>query len=226
MRIRVFEWLDREFVAVSGEARPGANASDEARQLFTTVAGELKGLELSLDNTVRSRIWGRDRESRDLGSAERVKALAGRARSASSSFIAADYFDSDARVAVELLAMRPSRAELEKTRVEYDPPIVPVRYIVYDSVVFLSGVTAVLPTLEEQIADIVPRISESLEDAGTSWDRVARVSCVLHRSQTVASLRAIWPKIAHAPNARIDFAFADGYSSPGKLVEVEVTARG
>ena len=225
MRVRIFEWLDHEFVAVSAEARPGANATAEAQQLFGSIGTELKGLGLSLDNTVRSRLWGRDRESRDLGSAERVKALARRARSASSSFFAADYFASDARVAVELLAMRPGREDAEKTLVEYEPPIVPVRYIVYDSVVFLSGVTAVLPTLEEQIGDILPRITESLEDAGTGWDRVARVSCLLHRSQTVAGLRSIWPKTAQASNARIDYAFADGYSTPGKLIEVEVTAR-
>jgi len=226
VRTRVFEWLDREFIAVAGESRPAANASDEARELFSRVAGELEGFGLSLDNTVRSRIWGRDRESRDLGSAERVKTLAGRARSASSSFIASGYFDSDARVGIELLAMRPARPNAEKKLVEYVPPIVPVRYIVYDSVVFLSGVTAVLQTLEEQITDVIPRITGSLEDVGTSWDRVARVSCVLHRSQTVAGLRAIWPKTALAPNARIDYAFADGYSTPGKLIEVEVTARG
>ncbi len=226
MRTRVFEWLEREFVAVAGEARPGASAADEARELFTRMDAELRGLGLSLDNTVRSRLWGRDRESRDLGSAERVKALAGRARSASSSFIAPGYFDSEARVAVELLAMRPSRGDAEKTIVEYDPPIVPVRYIGYDSVVFLSGATAVLPTLEEQVADIIPRIEESLEDAGSGWERVARISCLLHRSQTIDALRSIWPKRAHAPNARIDYGFADGYSSPGKLIEIEVTARG
>ncbi len=226
MRTRVFEWLNHEFVALSGEARPGASASDEARDVFAHVDEELRQLGLSLDNTVRSRLWGRDRESRDLGSAERVKILSGPARSASSSFIAPGYFESDARVAVELLAMRPLRAEAHKMIVEYDPPIVPARYIVYDGVVFLSGVTAVLPTLEEQVADIIPRISESLEDAGTGWDRVARVSCLLHRSQTIAQLRAIWPTTAHAPNARIDYGFADGYSSPGKLIEIEVTARG
>jgi enamine deaminase RidA (YjgF/YER057c/UK114 family) len=225
VRTRIYDWLDHEFVAVSGEGKPAGTVAEETQELFGRLDGELRKFGLSLENTVRTRLWARDRPSRDQGSAERVKALSGRARSASSSFIAPDFFASEARVGLELWAMRPGGGDAEKTLVEYDPPIVPVRYIRYDSVIFLSGVTAVLPTLQEQVADIIPRIEESLEDAGTSWDRVARIACLLHRSQTVADLRAIWPKSATAPSAQFDFGFADGYSSEGKLIEIEVTSR-
>lgn len=225
MRTRIFEWLDHEFVAVAGEGGPAGTVAEETKALFGSIDEELQKFGLSLTNTVRTRLWARDRASRDQGSSERVKVLAGPARSASSSFIAADFFSSDGRVGLELWAMRPSRPDVAKTMVEYDPPIVPVRYITYDGVVFLSGVTAVLPTLEDQVADIIPRIAESLEDAGTSWDRVAQIACLLHRSQTVAGLRTLWPKSAHAPNALREYGFADGYSSEGKLIEIEVTAR-
>jgi enamine deaminase RidA (YjgF/YER057c/UK114 family) len=224
VRTRIYEWLDHEFIAISGEGEPAGTVAKETQDLFGRLDGELRKFGLSLENTVRTRLWARDRPSRDQGSAERVKALSGRARSASSSFIAPDFFASDARVGLELWAMRP-RTSVEKVQVEYDPPIVPVRYIAYDSVVFLSGVTAVLSTLQDQVADILPRIEESLEDAGTSWDRVARVACLLHRSQSVADLRAIWPTSANAPNAQFDIGFADGYSTEGKLIEIEVTAR-
>jgi hypothetical protein len=37
----------------------------------------------------------------------------------------ADCFDSNAKVAIDLLAMRPSRSDVEKFLKEYDPPIVP-----------------------------------------------------------------------------------------------------
>jgi enamine deaminase RidA (YjgF/YER057c/UK114 family) len=225
VRTYVFEWLEHEFVAIADEGRPVGSVAEETQALFERTASELGKLGLNLGNTVRTRLWARDRASRDQGSAERVKALSGAARSASSSFIAPDFFASDGRVGLELWAMRPSTTNATKTMVEYDPPIVPVRYITYDGVVFLSGVTAVVPTLAEQVADILPRIDESLEDAGTSWDRVALVSNLLHRSQTVAELRAIWPKSAHAPNAKREYGFADGYSSEGKLIEIEVTAR-
>lgn len=224
MRKRIFSWLGREFVELSAEAKPAANATVEAQQLFQRFDLELGSHGLSLDNTVRSRLWGRDRESRDLGSNERVKTLAGKARSASSSYIAPIHFDSEARVALDLLAMRPSQQAAPKRVVEYDPPIVPIRFLVYDTVVVLSGVTTVLPTLEEQFDNIIPRISGSLKDAGSGWEKVARVSFYLHRSQPLEKLKAIFDRHVKAPVPQREYCFVDGYSSPGKLCEVEVTA--
>jgi enamine deaminase RidA (YjgF/YER057c/UK114 family) len=224
MRKRFFTWLGRDFIELSSEAKPAASATSEARELFRRFDQELKAHELSLDNTVRTRLWGRDRESRDLGSDERVKVLSGKARSASSSYIAPDYFDSDAKIAVDLLAMKPSRQNMVKRIVEYDPPIVPIRFLVYDSVVVLSGVTTVLPTLEQQFDNILPRITASLRDGGSSWERVARISFYLHRSQTIDNLNRLFNDRIKAPTAQREYCFVDGYSSVGKLCEVEVTA--
>src|SRR5205814_353068 len=158
MTKKIFSWLGREFVALSAEAKSGAGAAEQAREIFARTERELAALGLTLDHTVRSRLWGKDRKSRDQGSEERVRALSRGARSASSSFIAPERFDSGASVALDLLAMRPTRP-CEKLLKEYDPPIVPLRYLVYDSVVVLSGVTAVLPTLKDQMANILPRIA-------------------------------------------------------------------
>ena len=224
MRKRIFSWLDRDFVELSAEAKPGTSAAIEAQELFQRFDDELKPHGLSLDNTVRSRLWGRDRESRDLGSDERVKILSGKARSSSSSYIAPAHFDSDAKIAVDLIAMKPSRQEMQKHIVEYDPPIVPIRFLVYDSVVVLSGVTTVLPTLEEQLDNILPRITGSLKDGGSSWERVARISFYLHRSQTIQNLNELCEKRVQAPVAQREYCFVDGYSSAGKLCEIEVTA--
>ena len=224
MRKKIFFWLGREFIELSGEARPAANATVEAEELFNRFNEELKSHGLSLDHTVRSRLWGRDRESRDLGSTERVKILSGKARSASSSYIAPGHFDSAAKVAVDLLAMRPSQANMAKRIVEYDPPIVPIRFLVYDSAVVLSGVTTVLPTLEEQLNNIIPRITGSLADGGSSWDKVARVSFYLHRSQSVENLKALFARHVAAQIPQMEYCFVDGYSSEGKFCEVEVTA--
>jgi enamine deaminase RidA (YjgF/YER057c/UK114 family) len=224
MRKRIFSWLGREFVELSGEASPAANASVEAQQLFRQFNQEFTAHGLSLDNTVRSRLWGRDRESRDLGSNERVRILAGKARSASSSYIAPSRFDSAARVALDLLAMRPSRQDAAKRIVEYDPPIVPIRFLVYDTFVVLSGVTTVLPTLEEQFDNIIPRIAGSLRDAGSSWQQVARVSFYLHASQPLEKLKAVFDRHVQTSIPEREYCFVDGYSSPGKLCEVEVTA--
>jgi enamine deaminase RidA (YjgF/YER057c/UK114 family) len=224
MRKRIFTWLEKEFVELSGEAKPASNATTEAQELFGRFDEELKSHRLSLDNTVRSRLWGRDRQSRDLGSNERVKILSGKARSASSSYIAPGHFDSSAKVAVDLLAMRPSEPSANKRVVEYDPPIVPIRFLTYDSVVVLSGVTTVLPTLEEQLDNILPRIRGSLADAGSSWDKAARVSFYLHRSQTLENLKALFARRVTANIPQMEYCFVDGYSSEGKFCEVEVTA--
>jgi enamine deaminase RidA (YjgF/YER057c/UK114 family) len=225
MRKTIFPWLGKEFVEVSGEGKPGKTASDQTREIFERFDQELRGSGLSLDNTVRTRLWGRDRSSRDQGSTERVKILSGKARSASSSFISPVHFDSEAQVAVDLLAMRPSRSDSQKYLKEYEPPITPLRYLVYDSVVFLSGVTAVLPALEDQMADILPRIEASLKDAATSWDRVVKVSFLLHRSQKFEALRELFQGQVKADIPRMDYFHVDGYSSEGKLIEIEVTTR-
>ena len=224
MTKKIFSWLGKEFVELSSEAQSGATATEQAREIFLRFDRELRTTGLFLDNTVRTRLWGKDRESRDLGSEERVRVLSGKARSASSSYIAPDHFDSEACVALDLVAMRPSRSETQKILKEYDPPIVPLRYLIYDSVVFLSGVTAVLPALEDQLADILPRISSSLADAGSSWDRVAKVSFYLHRSQKLETLRALFRKTVAAEITQIEYSFVDGYSAAGKLIEIETAA--
>ena len=224
MRKKIFTWLGHEFIELSGEATAGVDAAGEARELFQRFDHELRAHGMSLDNTVRSRLWGRDRASRDGGSNERVKALSGKARSASSSYIAPGRFDSPAKVAVDLLAMRPSSADQTKQIVEYDPPIVPIRFLVYDSVVVLSGVTTVLPTLADQFDNILPRITGSLADAGSSWDKVAQVSFYLHRSQDLANLKKLFSARVSAQIPRMEYVIVDGYSSEGKFCEVEVTA--
>ena len=224
MEKRIFPWLGKEFVELGGEARPAATATEEAQELFQRFDQELRGHELSLANTVRSRLWGRDRESRDQGSNQRVKVLSGKARSASSSYIAPIRFDSNAKVAIDLLAMRPSRSDAEKVLKEYDPPIVPLRYLTYDSVVVLSGVTTVLATLDEQLDNILPRIEDSLRNAGSSWDRVVKISFFLHRSQKLETLKELFSARVAAKIPAMEYSFVDGYSSAGKLCEVEVTA--
>jgi enamine deaminase RidA (YjgF/YER057c/UK114 family) len=194
------------------------------RDLLHRFDEDLKTHGLSLANTVRSRLWGRDRQSRDLASSERVRMLSGNARSASSSYIAPAHFDSAAKVALDLLAMRPARVESVKMVLEYEPPIAPIRFLTYESVVVLSGVTAVLPDLEAQLADIMPRITGSLSDAGSSWEAVARVSFYLHRAESVERLKQLFATHVKAAIPEMEYSFVDGYSSPGKLCEIEVTA--
>lgn len=226
MKLTVYPWQDREFVAVSGEATQGDDATEQTRELLGRFDNELRRLGLSLDNTVRTRLWGVDRDSRDQGGLERVKVLSGKARSASSSYISPHHFDStQAKVAIDLLAMRPREPHAEKFLKEYDPPIIPLRYLTYDSMAVLSGVTAVLPTLADQLDNILTRIETSLSDAGCSWDDVVHTAFFLHRSQKLEDLRKLFSQRVASQIPETEYAFVNGYSTPGKLIEVEVTAK-
>jgi enamine deaminase RidA (YjgF/YER057c/UK114 family) len=225
MRLTISRQAGAELAFLSAEGAPAGPADRAAGELLARFDAELRELGLSLDNTIRTRLWGRDREARDLGSRERVNVLSGKRRSASSSFIAPKHFDSDATVAIDLVALKPASASEEKTLREYDPPIVPLRYLTYGGLAVLSGVTWEHGTLEDQLDNILPRIAESLAAAGSSWSKVTLMSAYLHRSQTAEALRAGVAKRLGAQlpgNLQIDFV--DGYSAPGKLVELEVSA--
>lgn len=230
MRTTLYPSFRHEFIAVSGESRPGLPADEAARDLFARCTTELHAHGLSLDDTVRTRLWGRDRAARDGGSGARVQILTRMARAASSSYISPSHFDSAGVVAVDLWAMR---GAAQKTVQEYDPPIVPPRYIATGDLVFLSGVTCDTGTLDEQLDVILPRIGGSLQDAGTSWAHVVTLSCFLHRSQTVQDLRTGILRVLGAEGrtllggevpVAVEYSFVDGYSTPGKLIEIETTA--
>jgi enamine deaminase RidA (YjgF/YER057c/UK114 family) len=225
MRTTVIDWHGHEITFLSAEGNPSiADTAEQTRDTFRRLDEELKTQGLSLEDTIRTRLWARDRPIRDLSSKIRVEILAGAARSASSSFIAPAYFESDAGVAIELWAMRPATPGSQKKLIEYDPPIVPLRYLERDGLVVLSGMTSVLPTLHEQVQEILGNVTAALTHAGVDWNQVLKLSAILHRSQKVGSLQAVLSNLLPGRRVESEFAFADGYSTEGKLVEIEVTA--
>jgi len=227
MRKKIVQWIGREFVFISCEGRhveKAGNATDEMEGIFSRITAELREEDLTLEHTIRSRLWAVDRKSRDLGSAVRVKYNAGQARAATSSYIMPGQFASEARVGLDLIALRPSTPNIVKRVVESDPPRVPINYLVFDSLLVLAGKTVVLPTLKDQLDEILPRITGILTEAGSSWKEVVNVSCYLHRSQRVGALKTGFSKWVKVPLPRIEVAFVEGYSAEGKLIEIEVTA--
>jgi hypothetical protein len=75
------------------------------------------------------------------------------------------------------------------------------------------------------MADILPRIEGSLVDAGASWDSVVKASFLLHRSQSLDTLRGLFADAVDAAIPQMEYGFVDGYSSEGKFIEIEVTAQ-
>jgi enamine deaminase RidA (YjgF/YER057c/UK114 family) len=225
MQKRIFSWQGREFIDLSGEAKSAASVEAETDALFRSFEQELKTHGFSLENTVRTRLWGRDREARNLGTAARSKILTGAAKASSSSYVSPSRFDSDARVALDLLAMRPSRTDAERRPVEFQPPRNYLCYLRYDSVVFLSGYTSDAETLEAQVSQVVNAVAGGLIVAGTQFDRLVKLSLFLHRSQNLETLKELLRRYPPVPNnLQIEFGFVDGYAGEKSLLEVEATA--
>lgn len=225
MKKRIFSWLGGEFIELSGEARPATSIEEETVSLFQSFEQELKAHGLSLENTVRTRLWGRDREARNLGTATRSKILTGSAKAASSSYVSTKRFDSDARIAVDLLAMRPSRADAERRPVEFQPPRNYLCYLRQDSYVFLSGYTSATGTLETQVPEVIKAVTAGLMVAGSVWDKLVKMSLFLHGSQKLETLRELLKRGPTLPaNCQVEFGFVDGYAGDKSLLEVEATA--
>lgn len=236
MRKKIFQWLGREFVALSCEGNLGTTATEEMQHVYSRFEEELRGLGLSLENTVRTRLWARDQESRHQASDVRFKVLSDKARASSTSFISNAYFASEARVGLDLLAMRPSKPGLAKKVVEYDPLKRPCRYVIYDSLVFLTGEEAETalqpPNLAGQLDNILSVLGDSLVHAGTSWDKVVKVSSFLQRTQKPETLKGLFEKNLKGVIPQMEYVSVDGFAIqegvPGGgegILEVEVTAK-
>jgi len=222
---RIFSWLGGEFIELSGEARPATSIEEETVSLFQSFEQELKAHGLSLENTVRTRLWGKDKEARNLVTPTRSKILTGSAKAASSSYISTSRFDSHARVALDLLATRPSRADAERRPVEFQPPRNYLCYLRQDSYVFLSGYTSATGTLETQVPEVIKAVTAGLMVAGSVWDKLVKMSLFLHGSQKLETLRELLKRGPTLPaNCQLEFGFVDGYAGDKSLLEVEATA--
>ena len=225
MQKRIFSWQGREFIDLSGEARPAASAEEETNSLFRSFEQELKTHGLSLENTVRTRLWGRDRQARNLGTAARSKSLTGNAKAASSSYVSPNRFDSDAKSSRGPARYNTSACTPERRPVEFQPPRNYLCYLCHDSFVFLSGYTSAAETLEAQVSDIIKAVAGGLMVAGSMWDKLVKVSLFLHRSQKLETLKQLLERGPALPgNCQIEFGFVDGYAGDKSLLEVEATA--
>ena len=167
MKTKIFSWLGREFVEIVGEGKAGAPPEIAANELFQQFEAELKSHGLSLDNTVRVRVWGRDKDARTLATAARSKILTGKRKAASSSFISREWFDSEATAGLELLALRPLDSATGRNPVDFEPARNYLCYLEYDGRLFFSGFTSEAPTLEKQVVETLATVDGALARART-----------------------------------------------------------
>src|SRR5262245_9889049 len=94
MRKRIYNWQGQRFGYIWLEGEPGQSLEKQSQGVFDLAKVELASLGLAMDkNVVRSRVFGRTREARNIVSAARTRAFIGQARAATSSFISPDHLD-------------------------------------------------------------------------------------------------------------------------------------
>jgi enamine deaminase RidA (YjgF/YER057c/UK114 family) len=224
MKSRLFTWLGREFIEIIGEGKAGVPPDIATQDLFGTFERELKSHGLSLDDTVRVRVWGRDRAARTLATAARSRILTGKRKAASSSFISQQWFDSDGTAGLELLAMRPTDRSAGRWPVEFEPARNYLCYLEYDSVLFFSGFTSEAETLERQTREVLATLDRAFARAGTEWSKVEKLSLLVQRAYGIETIRGVLASAGRLTVPEIDFMFVDGFAGENYLLEIEATA--
>ena len=101
-----------------------------------------------------------------------------------------------------------------------------IRHLVWGPMVFLAGMTCeTQPDLAGQCADILPRAAKLLAETGCDWGNVVRVAFFLDSDHEPDDLLAIVTKLAPLPLQHAEIELVEGFSRPGKLVEIEITAK-
>lgn len=225
MQVRLFRWLEREFVEIGAEGRAGVAADVATDELFRNFDDQLRALSLSLDHAVRVRVWGRDKDARTLATAARSKILTGTRKVASSSFISQQWFDSDATAGLELLAMKPINHNAERRPVEFEPARNYLCYLRYDSMVFYSGYTSDAGTLNEQVTDVLKTITGARAISGgliQDFNKTVRLAVFLHRDQSLDTIKDLLAK-QRIDAANVEYRLVDGFAGEKYLLEIEAT---
>jgi enamine deaminase RidA (YjgF/YER057c/UK114 family) len=227
MRKRLFNWQGHRFVYLGLEGEASEPLEQQSRALFARAGHELRSLGLTLDqHVVRTRVFGRTREARNAVSETRAKTFIGSARAATSSFVAPAHFESGADVALDLFAMSPPGGGAVRHVVEHQPQQTFIRYLTWGPMVLLAGMTCEEhPTLKQQYEDILPRAGKLLVEAGCDWRNVVGISFFLHKDHDPNALLTGVAKTVPVALDNAEVEFVEGFSRPGKLVEIEITAK-
>lgn len=224
MKTKIFSWLGKEFIEVMGEAKAEASPEQAMNEMFQRCDAELRRHGLSLDEAVRLRVWGREKNARTLATAARSKILTGNRRAASSSFISEEWFDSAGAVGLELLAMRPADSSAERYPVDFEPPRNYLCYLDYEGWLFFSGFTSEAATLEKQTEEVVATIESALIRARTDWSKVVKLSALVLSGHDMGTVRRGLAIAGRRNVPEIEYSFVDGFAGEKYLLEIEATA--
>ena len=101
----------------------------------------------------------------------------------------------------------------------------------WGDLLFLSGRAPIDPRtmevvsddFETQARDVLRQIEETLAEVGSGFEHVLRVQCYLLDAKDFATWNRVWAETFPAPRP-VRTTIVTGFTVPGMLVEVEVTA--
>lgn len=215
--------------------RPGAffsgqvDSSEVAQvdALMDAIDAELRGRGLAgVADVVRTRIFAASRPARDAGSQVRTaRLLTGPGVSASSSFIEPGRFPGGDGVAFEGMALA-GAGDGSKITEPYEGANHAglCRYVITGDLVFNTGITSVLATYEDQLAEIGPRVLATIAHAeARTGRRVTPTVITAHVDRTQEPGSGAWlAERLGLPGVPVVIGRCDGFTTPGKLIEVEV----
>jgi hypothetical protein len=200
------------------------SAPDDLDALFDGLEDALAEDRLSPADIVRNRLFAPSRELRDWASAARFARLAGQARCATSSYIDERRFRLVDGIRMDSVAI--VGAGDAKIVVEHDPRQPPCRYVATGELVFLSGLTSMRPGLAAQLDEIGTRLDDTLATASAQVGgrvRPTRAAAWIHRSISLGDVAELAERVGLG-GMPIEIERCDGFSKPGKLIELEVDA--
>jgi 2-iminobutanoate/2-iminopropanoate deaminase len=101
----------------------------------------------------------------------------------------------------------------------------------WGDLLFLSGrapidvatMQVVSDDFDEQARDVLGQIGESLAESGSGFEHVLRVQCYLANAGDFDAWNRVWAETFPAPRP-VRTTIVTGFTVPGMLIEVEVTA--
>lgn len=224
MAMKRMTWAGHDLVSLYGEGAAGRTPGEQLRDVFAEFERELSGIGLSLDNGVRHRLWTRTREAREASNEIRAELIAGNRRCATSSFISRDILSSGGDVAVEMIAQVPAATAVRRL-VDFSPPRRYARYLVQDGLMFVSGMAEEGDSLEAQFERAMREVIVAMRLESVTWNDVFSAQLFLERGDVDSTwLLQRFRNAVGGDLPYLDCEEVDGLASPGKHLEIEITA--
>lgn len=224
MQKRFFYLRGHPFVFLSTTGHGTKGAAEEATLACNRLNQELEKLGGSIEDVVRTTVFTRNQDCRPAVSEVRKKAFPQATRPASSSIIVHDFSPSDTLIEIDATAILSRGKKYQKKGIEFDPPRPYVKALLVEDLIFVSGEGGRGENIEVQTNAAYERISETLAELGSSWDKVLMLSCYVKKLEWFDTVHKILQKLTGNRLLSIDMAMADEYAQPEMLIEVEATA--